>query len=100
MQQAWSKTTPMSLRRLSGLALALLGAGCASSGSLPIVDVPIVASEPSADVEAVVDEFTAPMPPKVKASQAIKFAESLVRGEPNRTKIALTQMHERVRELV
>jgi pyruvate dehydrogenase (quinone)/pyruvate oxidase len=51
-------------------------------------------------VEAVVDEFTAPMPPKVKASQAIKFAESLVRGEPNRTKIALTQMHERVRELV
>jgi pyruvate dehydrogenase (quinone)/pyruvate oxidase len=51
-------------------------------------------------VEAVVDEFTAPMPPKIKASQAVKFAESLVRGEPNRTKIALTQLHERVRELV
>lgn len=51
-------------------------------------------------VEAVVDEFAAPMPPKVKASQALKFAESLIRGEPNRTKIALTQLHERVRQLV
>jgi pyruvate dehydrogenase (quinone)/pyruvate oxidase len=51
-------------------------------------------------IEAVVDPFTAPMPPKVKAGQAIKFAESLLRGEPNRSKIALTQVHERVRELV
>jgi pyruvate dehydrogenase (quinone) len=51
-------------------------------------------------IEAVVDPFTAPMPPKVKAGQAIKFAESLLRGEPNRSKIALTQLHERVRELV
>ena len=51
-------------------------------------------------VEAVVDEFAAPMPPKIKAGQAVKFAESLLRGEPNRTKIALTTLHERVRELV
>jgi pyruvate dehydrogenase (quinone)/pyruvate oxidase len=51
-------------------------------------------------IEAVVDPFTAPMPPKVKAGQALKFAESLMRGEPNRSKIALTQLHERVRELV
>jgi pyruvate dehydrogenase (quinone)/pyruvate oxidase len=51
-------------------------------------------------VEAVVDEFAAPMPPKIKAGQAVKFAESLLRGEPNRTKIALTTFHERVRELV
>jgi pyruvate dehydrogenase (quinone) len=51
-------------------------------------------------VEAVVDEFAAPMPPKIKAGQAVKFAESLLRGEPNRTKMALTTLHERVRELV
>jgi pyruvate dehydrogenase (quinone)/pyruvate oxidase len=51
-------------------------------------------------VEAVVDEFAAPMPPNIKAGQAVKFAESLLRGEPNRTKIALTTLHERVRELV
>ncbi|MGC2639653.1 MAG: thiamine pyrophosphate-dependent enzyme [Acidobacteriaceae bacterium] len=51
-------------------------------------------------IEAVVDQFTPPMPATVKAGQAEKFAEALLRGEPNRTKIALTQMHERVRELV
>jgi len=49
----------MLLRRLSGLAVALLGAGCASTVSLPVVDVPIVASEPSPDVEAVVARFNA-----------------------------------------
>jgi pyruvate dehydrogenase (quinone) len=51
-------------------------------------------------VEAVVDQFTPPMPAKIKAGQAAKFAEALVRGEPNRSRIVLTQMHERVRELV
>jgi pyruvate dehydrogenase (quinone) len=51
-------------------------------------------------VEAVVDEFTPPMPAKITASQALKLAEALVRGEPNRTKIALTNLHDTVRELV
>jgi len=51
-------------------------------------------------IEAVVDQFTPPMPAKIKAGQAAKFAEALARGEPNRSKIILTQMHERVRELV
>lgn len=51
-------------------------------------------------IEAVVDQFTPPMPAKVKPSQALKFAEALVRGEPNRMKIALTAAHDRVRELV
>jgi pyruvate dehydrogenase (quinone) len=52
-------------------------------------------------IEAVVDPLTAPMPGKVKAEQAVKFAESLVRGEPNRGKIAWENMVEdRVRELV
>lgn len=51
-------------------------------------------------IEAVVDQFTPPMPAKVTASQAAKFAESLMRGEPNRGKIALTAISDRVRELV
>src|SRR5579863_4843506 len=51
-------------------------------------------------VEAVVDQFTAPMPPKIKPGQAAKFAEALARGEPNRGRIVLTTAHERVRELV
>lgn len=51
-------------------------------------------------VEAVVDPFTPPMPAKVKPAQAAKFAESLMRGEPNRGKIALTALSDAVRELV
>ena len=51
-------------------------------------------------VEAVVDPLEPPMPPKVTRDQAMKFAESLLRGEPNREKIALTAVGDRVRELV
>jgi pyruvate dehydrogenase (quinone)/pyruvate oxidase len=51
-------------------------------------------------VEAVVDEFTPPMPAKIKASQALKLSEALIRGEPNRTKIVLTSAHDKVRELI
>jgi pyruvate dehydrogenase (quinone) len=51
-------------------------------------------------IEAVVDQFTPPMPPKIKASQAVKLAEALVRGEPNRSKIAITNAHDKIRELV
>jgi len=51
-------------------------------------------------VEAVVDQFTPPMPAKIKASQAVKLAEALLRGEPNRAKIALTNAHDKIRELV
>jgi pyruvate dehydrogenase (quinone)/pyruvate oxidase len=41
------------------------------------------------------------MPGKIKAEQAIKFAESLARGEPNRGKIAWENVvQDRVRELV
>lgn len=51
-------------------------------------------------VEAVVNPFVPPMPARVSASQAMHFAESLVRGEPNRSKIALTVLSDRVREMV
>lgn len=51
-------------------------------------------------VEAVVDPFEPPMPPKITVKQAEKFAESLLRGEPNREKIIATVLEDRVRELV
>jgi pyruvate dehydrogenase (quinone) len=51
-------------------------------------------------VEAVVDPFEPPMPPKVTLEQATKFALSLARGEPNRDRIALTVLADKVRELI
>jgi len=51
-------------------------------------------------LQAVVDPFEPPMPAKVKAEQALHFAESLARGEPNRKKIALTTLFDRVREMI
>ncbi len=51
-------------------------------------------------VEAVVDPFEPPLPPKITLDQATKFAQSLIRGEPNREKIALTVLGDRVRELI
>jgi pyruvate dehydrogenase (quinone) len=51
-------------------------------------------------VEAVVDPFEPPMPPKTTLKQAAHFAESLAKGEPNRTKIVLTVLADKVRELV
>jgi pyruvate dehydrogenase (quinone) len=54
----------------------------------------------AAILQAVVDPLEPPLPAKVTAEQALKFAESLVRGEPNRTKIALTAISDKVRELV
>jgi pyruvate dehydrogenase (quinone) len=51
-------------------------------------------------VECVVDPHEPPMPPKVKPEQAAKFAKSLIRGTPDRMKIALTAAHNTVRELI
>jgi pyruvate dehydrogenase (quinone)/pyruvate oxidase len=60
----------------------------------------ILAQPGPALVEAVVDEFTPPMPAKVTAAQAEKLAQALVRGEPNRGRIALTAVSDRVREMI
>ena len=51
-------------------------------------------------VEATVDPFVPPMPPKVTVEQAAKFAEALAKGTPNRQKIALTVLSDKVRELI
>jgi pyruvate dehydrogenase (quinone)/pyruvate oxidase len=49
--------------------------------------------------EAIVDPFEPPMPPRVKAEQALHMAESLARGEPNRGRIALTLFRDKVDDL-
>jgi len=51
-------------------------------------------------LQATVDQFTPPMPPKVSVEQALHFAESLARGEPNRGKIATTALADKIRELI
>jgi len=51
-------------------------------------------------LQAVVDPLEPPMPGKIKAEQALHFAEALARGEPNRSKIALTVASDKVREMV
>lgn len=51
-------------------------------------------------VEAVVDPYEPPMPPKISVDQAMKLAEALARGEPNRGRIALTILSDKVKEIV
>jgi pyruvate dehydrogenase (quinone) len=51
-------------------------------------------------VEAVVDPFVPPMPPKITVDQAAKFGEALLKGTPNRDKIVLTVLSDKVKELI
>jgi pyruvate dehydrogenase (quinone) len=51
-------------------------------------------------IEAVVDPLEPPLPANISLKQAAKFAESLAKGEPNRTKIALTALSDKVREMI
>ncbi|HEX9106714.1 MAG TPA: thiamine pyrophosphate-dependent enzyme, partial [Longimicrobiales bacterium] len=51
-------------------------------------------------VEGVVDPFEPPLPPRISVDQAIKFAESLARGEPDRGAIMLNVAKERIREMI
>ncbi len=51
-------------------------------------------------VEAVVNAFVPPQPAKITFDQATKFAQSLARGEPNRSKIAWTVLSDKIRELI
>jgi pyruvate dehydrogenase (quinone)/pyruvate oxidase len=51
-------------------------------------------------IEAVVDPYEPPMPPKIEVKQALHMAESLAKGTPNAMKTALTLASDTVRELV
>jgi pyruvate dehydrogenase (quinone)/pyruvate oxidase len=48
----------------------------------------------------VVNAFVPPQPAKITFDQATKFAQSLARGEPNRSKIAWTVLSDKIRELI
>ena len=51
-------------------------------------------------VEAIVDPFEPPMPARIKPEQALHFAESLAKGEPNRKEIVATLLADKVREMI
>lgn len=51
-------------------------------------------------IEAVVDPFEPPMPAKATPKQALKFAESLIRGEPDAGAIMSTVFKDKIKELV
>ncbi len=51
-------------------------------------------------VEAVVDPFEPPMPPRATPKQALHLAESLVRGEPDGGKIMSTILKDKLKELI
>src|SRR5438067_11374248 len=50
-------------------------------------------------VEVIVDPFEPPMPARIKKDQAVKMGKALLRGEPNRKRIALTLFRDKIREL-
>ena len=51
-------------------------------------------------IEAVVDPYYPPMPPKIKTQQALHFAESIAKGTPDSGKIIKSIASEKIRELV
>ena len=51
-------------------------------------------------LEATVDALEPPLPAKIKPEQALHFAESLLRGEPNAGEIARKAFGTKIRELV
>jgi pyruvate dehydrogenase (quinone)/pyruvate oxidase len=51
-------------------------------------------------IDAIIDPHEPPMPAKTTLDQAAKFAQSLIRGQPNRERIAFTVLSDRVRGLV
>lgn len=59
-----------------------------------------LATEGPVLIEATVDPHEPPMPPTVSARDIKAFAKSLLKGQPNRRKISLTAISDRVRELL
>jgi pyruvate dehydrogenase (quinone) len=67
------------------------GFRCESPEELrPAMDNAFAATDGPVIIEATVDQFEPPQPPRADATQALHMAEALVRGEPNRGKIAAT----------
>jgi pyruvate dehydrogenase (quinone) len=51
-------------------------------------------------IQALVDQYMPPLPPKVNVEQALHFAESMLRGEPHKTEIITNSIKEKIREMV
>jgi pyruvate dehydrogenase (quinone)/pyruvate oxidase len=51
-------------------------------------------------LQAVVDPLVPPLPAKITAKQALHFAESLARGEPDRKQIITKMMGQKIREMI
>ena len=59
-----------------------------------------LSTEGPAVVEAVVDPHEPPMPGNVNMTQALRFAEALVRGERDAWEIIKTVVKDKVREVI
>jgi pyruvate dehydrogenase (quinone)/pyruvate oxidase len=51
-------------------------------------------------IEALVDPYEPPMPPGVTMEQATNWDQALTKGEPDRARIALTVLENKVREMI
>ncbi len=92
---------------LQTMDYAMFARACGATGfrvedpeEMPRIAERALSTEGPVLVDAIVDALEPPMPGKISARQAAKFAESLLRGEPNRSKIALTIAHDKVREMI
>ncbi len=63
----------------------------------PQLERAMAAGKPAV-VQVLVDPNEPPMPAQITSEQAIHFAESLVRGQPNRERIAITAFRDKIYE--
>jgi pyruvate dehydrogenase (quinone)/pyruvate oxidase len=57
-------------------------------------------SRQPAVVEVLVDPNEPPMPSKIELKQALRFAESLAKGQPHRGQIAMTLFRDKLNEVI
>jgi pyruvate dehydrogenase (quinone)/pyruvate oxidase len=77
-----------------------IGYRCDNPNEIGNVMEQFLAAPGPAILDAIVDPNTAPMPGKISAEQAFKFAESIARGEPKGLEIVRTALKDRARELI
>jgi thiamine pyrophosphate-dependent acetolactate synthase large subunit-like protein len=65
----------------------------------PALETAFASTKPTL-VEAVVDPFEPPMPAQATPQQALRLAESLVRGQPDGGRIIAAIVKDKVKELV
>ena len=66
----------------------------------PVFESMLAYNDGPAIVEAVVDQFEPPLPPRISPEQALHFGEALARGEPNGGRIALTVFRDKWNEIM